>query len=396
MFEDAIFKLVFCFLHKEEDFLEVANSENNFLDKNYDAIGSAKIVVVGVGGGGNNAVNRMINSNEQDNSTEFVNCNTDIQVLKTSRAKNIAIGTKLTKGLGAGGNPEIGKKAAEESSEEIKKILAGADMVFITAGMGGGTGTGAAPIIAGIAREIGILTVGVVTKPFNFEGKKRMRNAITGIEELIKNVDTLLVIPNQKLLEIADQNITLVDAFKMADETLSQGVQGISDLISRPGMINLDFADVRTIMKDKGLAHMGIGRASGKNKTEVAAKMAIESPLLETSINGAKSVLISIAGDLNLGLFDTDIAANIIGEAIDPDAEIIFGTTINEELNDEVIVTVIATGLDADNSDTNLKSFAKNNLNAVQKENVNLNNKFDFKNNEPFDIPIFLQKKRGQ
>ena len=396
MFEDAIFKLVFCFLHKEEDFLEVANSENNFLDKNYDAIGSAKIVVVGVGGGGNNAVNRMINSNEQDNSTEFVNCNTDIQVLKTSRAKNIAIGTKLTKGLGAGGNPEIGKKAAEESSEEIKKILAGADMVFITAGMGGGTGTGAAPIIAGIAREIGILTVGVVTKPFNFEGKKRMRNAITGIEELIKNVDTLLVIPNQKLLEIADQNITLVDAFKMADETLSQGVQGISDLISRPGMINLDFADVRTIMKDKGLAHMGIGRASGKNKTEVAAKMAIESPLLETSINGAKSVLISIAGDLNLGLFDTDIAANIIGEAIDPDAEIIFGTTINEELNDEVIVTVIATGLDADNADTNLKNFAKNNLNAVQKENVNLNNKFDFKNNEPFDIPIFLQKKRGQ
>ena len=396
MFEDAIFKLVFCFLHKEEDFLEVANSENNFLDKNYDAIGSAKIVVVGVGGGGNNAVNRMINSNEQDNSTEFVNCNTDIQVLKTSRAKNIAIGTKLTKGLGAGGNPEIGKKAAEESSEEIKKILAGADMVFITAGMGGGTGTGAAPIIAGIAREIGILTVGVVTKPFNFEGKKRMRNAITGIEELIKNVDTLLVIPNQKLLEIADQNITLVDAFKMADETLSQGVQGISDLISRPGMINLDFADVRTIMKDKGLAHMGIGRASGKNKTEVAAKMAIESPLLETSINGAKSVLISIAGDLNLGLFDTDIAANIIGEAIDPDAEIIFGTTINEELNDEVIVTVIATGLDADNADTNLKNFAKNNLNTVQKENVNLNNKFDFKNNEPFDIPIFLQKKRGQ
>ena len=204
-----------------------------------------------------------------------------------------------------------------------------------------------------------------------------------------------MVIPNQKLLEIADQNITLVDAFKMADETLSQGVQGISDLISRPGMINLDFADVRTIMKDKGLAHMGIGRASGKNKTEVAAKMAIESPLLETSINGAKSVLISIAGDLNLGLFDTDIAANIIGEAIDPDAEIIFGTTINEELNDEVIVTVIATGLDADNTDSNLKSFAKNNLNAMQKD-ISSNNKFDFKNNEPFDIPIFLQKKRGQ
>ena len=401
LFGHAIFKHVFCCFTQREDFLKVAkmhddNEDNNFLDKNYDAIGSAKIIVVGVGGGGNNAVNRMINANNQDDSTEFVNCNTDIQVLKTSRAKNIAIGTKLTKGLGAGGNPEIGKKAAEESSEEIKKILSGADMIFITAGMGGGTGTGAAPIIAGIARDLGILTVGVVTKPFNFERKKRMLNAIGGIEELKKNVDTLLVIPNQKLLEIADQNITLVDAFKMADETLSQGVQGISDLISRPGMINLDFADVRTIMKDKGLAHMGIGRASGKNKTEVAAKMAIESPLLETSINGAKSVLISIAGDLNLGLFDTDIAANIIGEAIDPDAEIIFGTTINEELNDEVIVTVIATGLDADNTDTNLKSFAKNNLNATQKNDITSSNKFDFKNNEPFDIPIFLQKKRGQ
>ena len=364
------------------------------LENNFDVVDPI-LKVVGVGGGGNNAINRMIDSNDPDDSMEFINCNTDIQVLKASRAKNIAIGAKLTKGLGAGGNPEIGRKAAEESSEEIKKFLSGADMVFITAGMGGGTGTGAAPIIAGIARDIGILTVAVVTKPFNFEGKKRMRNAIGGIEELKKNVDTLLVIPNQKLLEIADQNITLVDAFKMADETLSQGVQGISDLISRPGMINLDFADVRTIMKDKGLAHMGIGRASGKNKTEVAAKMAIESPLLETSINGAKSVLISIAGDLNLGLFDTDIAANIIGEAIDPDAEIIFGTTINEELNDEVIVTVIATGLDADNTDSNLKSFAKNNLNAMQKD-IPSNNRFDFKNNEPFDIPIFLQKKRGQ
>ena len=366
----------------------------NDLENNFDVVDPI-LKVVGVGGGGNNATNRMIDSNYPDDSTEFINCNTDIQVLKASRAKNIAIGAKLTKGLGAGGNPEIGRKAAEESSEEIKKFLSGADMVFITAGMGGGTGTGAAPIIAGIARDIGILTVAVVTKPFNFEGKKRMRNAIGGIEELKKNVDTLLVIPNQKLLEIADQNITLVDAFKMADETLSQGVQGISDLISRPGMINLDFADVRTIMKDKGLAHMGIGRASGKNKTEVAAKMAIESPLLETSINGAKSVLISIAGDLNLGLFDTDIAANIIGEAIDPDAEIIFGTTINEELNDEVIVTVIATGLDADNTDSNLKSFAKNNLNAMQKD-IPSNNRFDFKNNEPFDIQIFLQKKRGQ
>lgn len=357
--------------------------------------GNAKIIVIGVGGGGGNAVDRMIT--DEIRSITFVSVNTDLQALKSSNANmRIPLGTKLTKGLGAGGNPEIGKKAAEESSEEIKRILAGADMVFITAGMGGGTGTGATPIIASLARELGILTVGVVTKPFNFEGKKRMKNAINGIEELKKSVDTLLVIPNQKLLEIADQNITLVEAFKKADESLSQGVQGISDLISSPGMINLDFADVRTIMKDKGLAHMGIGRASGKNKTEVAAEMAIKSPLLETSINGAKSVLISIAGDLNLGLFDTDVAANIIGEAIDPDAEIIFGTTINEDLNDEVIVTVIATGLEPDQAASGIpKGSGQTNIDADrQKENAN--SKLNFRNDEPFDIPIFLQKRRGQ
>lgn len=379
------------------------DKENNSFEPeqiSYDSVGNANIIVVGVGGGGNNAVNRMIVSNGSgENFIRFASLNTDMQALQTSGATcRFPIGTKLTKGLGAGGNPEIGRKAAEESTEDIKKILSGADMVFITAGMGGGTGTGAAPVIAGIARDLGILTVAVVTKPFNFEGKKRMRNAIEGIDNLAKNVDTLLVIPNQKLLKIADQNITLVDAFKMADETLSHGVQGISDLISRPGMINLDFADVRTIMKDKGLAHMGIGHASGKNKTEVAAKMAIESPLLETSIHGAKSVLISIAGDLNLGLFDTDIAANIIGEAVDPDAEIIFGTTINEELNDEVIVTVIATGLDAeDNSAVSFDNISQSINNDAKKDGSNFNSaKFDFKNNETFDIPIFLQKKRGQ
>ena len=375
--------------------------ENNFIDvdQNYDTdmgmdTGNAKIIVIGVGGGGNNAVNRMIT--DEVRSIIFISVNTDLQALKLSKANiKIPLGTKLTKGLGAGGNPEIGKKAAEESAEDIKKVLVGADMIFITAGMGGGTGTGAAPVIASLARELGILTVGVVTKPFNFEGKKRMRNAINGIEELKKSVDTLLVIPNQKLLEIADQNITLIEAFKKADETLGHGVQGISDLISSPGMINLDFADVRTIMKDKGLAHMGIGRASGKNKTELAAEMAIKSPLLETSINGAKSVLISIAGDLNLGLFDTDIAANIIGEAIDPDAEIIFGTTINEDLNDEVIVTVIATGLDDGFNNNNNKSSGQS-PSDVNKVKENINSRLDFKNDEPFDIPIFLQKRRGQ
>ena len=375
----------------ENNFIEAASQDYD-MEMNIDT-GNAKIIVIGVGGGGNNAVNRMIT--DEIKSIVFVSVNTDLQALKLSRANiKIPLGTKLTKGLGAGGNPEIGKKAAEESSEEIKKILVDADMVFITAGMGGGTGTGAAPIIASLARELGILTVGVVTKPFNFEGKKRMRNAINGIEELKKSVDTLLVIPNQKLLEIADQNITLIEAFKKADETLSQGVQSISDLISSPGMINLDFADVRTIMKDKGLAHMGTGRASGKNKTELAAEMAIKSPLLETSINGAKSVLISIAGDLNLGLFDTDVAANIIGEAIDPDAEIIFGTTINEDLNDEVIVTVIATGLESDFNSNHKNSTQA--LDDANKTKENINSRLDFRNDEPFDIPIFLQKRRGQ
>ncbi len=357
-------------------------------------IGNAKIKVIGVGGGGNNAVDRMISDNVQ--SIEFISVNTDHQALEASKASvKIQLGDKLTRGLGAGGKPEIGRKAAEETSEEVANAIAGADMLFITAGMGGGTGTGAAPIIAGLAHEQGILTVGVVTKPFNFEGKKRMRNAIEGIEELKKNVDTLVVIPNQKLLEVIDKDTSLIDSFKKADEVLRQGVQGISDLISKPGMINLDFADVRTIMSNKGVAHMGVGYASGKNKTEVAAQMAIKSPLLETSINGAKSVLISIAGDLNLGLFDTDIAANIIGEAIDPDAEIIFGTTINEELNDEVVVTVIATGLEEDNiAGTSSKKFFQPEFHHSEFDTARV--KQEFKDDEmSFDIPIFLQKKRN-
>lgn len=307
----------------------------------------AQIKVIGVGGGGNNAVDRMIEDGLD--GVEFISINTDGQALSKARATTkIQIGEKLTKGLGAGGNPDIGEKSVEETQDDIAQALRGSDMVFITAGMGGGTGTGAAPRIASISKELGILTVGVVTKPFNFEGKKRMSNAEKGIMELKKNVDTLVIIPNQRLLSIIDKKTTLTEAFKKADEILRQGVQGIADLISKPGVINLDFADVRTVMANKGIAHMGIGHASGENKAEIAAKMAIQSPLLETTIEGAQSVLINFSGDMNLGLLETEEAADLIREAIDPDAEIIFGTTINEELEDEVIVTVIATGLDGD------------------------------------------------
>ena len=309
----------------------------------------AQIKVVGVGGGGNNAVDRMIGDGMS--GVEFVSINTDKQQLDRSLAPTkIQIGEKLTRGLGAGGNPEVGEKSVDETKEEIANVFKDADMVFVTAGMGGGTGTGAAPKVAGIAKEMGILTVGVVTKPFLFEGKKRMSNAEMGIAELKKHVDTLVIIPNNKLLSIIDKKTTMVEAFRKADEILRQGVSGITDLISSPGIINLDFADVRTIMSDKGIAHMGIGVGTGENKAEMAAKTAISSPLLETTIAGAKYVLINIAGDSNLGLLEAGEAATIISEAIDPDVEIIFGTTLNEELDDKVIVTVIATGLDANNT----------------------------------------------
>ena len=307
----------------------------------------AQIKVVGVGGGGNNAVDRMIEDGLD--GVEFISVNTDSQQLVDSKSPvKIQIGEKLTKGLGAGGNPDIGERSAEETQEEVAQALKGADMVFITAGMGGGTGTGAAPKIASISKEMGILTVGVVTKPFNFEGKKRMANAERGIMELKKNVDTLVIIPNQRLMSVIDKKTTLTEAFKKVDEVLRQGVQGIADLISKPGVINLDFADVRTIMADQGIAHMGIGQASGENKAEVAAKAAIQSPLLETTIEGAKSVLINFSGDSDLGLLETEEAAELIRESLDPEAEIIFGTTINEDLTDQVVVTVIATGLEDD------------------------------------------------
>ncbi len=307
--------------------------------------GPAKIKVVGVGGGGNNAVNRMIEAQVQ--CVEFIAVNTDKQDLGLSKAaQKIQIGSKITKGLGAGAVPEVGAKAAEESRDEIALALQDADMVFVTAGMGGGTGTGAAPIVAEIAKELGILTVGIVTKPFCFEGAVRARNAAEGIENLKNSVDTLVVIPNDKLLEIAENRTPLTESFKMADDVLRQGVQGISDLISRPGLISLDFADIKTIMKNTGYAHMGIGKATGENRAADAAAKAINSPLLETSIAGAKGVILNVTGGSDLGILEIQTASQIITEAADADANIILGAIIDETLGDEIQVTVIATGFD--------------------------------------------------
>lgn len=305
----------------------------------------ATIKVIGVGGGGNNAVNRMIEHGVQ--GVEFIAVNTDAQALNLSKAEvKIQLGNKLTRGLGAGANPEIGRKAAEESKEQIEEALAGADMVFVTAGMGGGTGTGAAPIISQIAKELGALTVGVVTRPFMFEGRKRSTQAMAGIEGLKENVDTLIVIPNDRLLEIIDKNTPMLEAFREADNVLRQGVQGISDLIATPGLINVDFADVKTIMSDKGSALMGIGVATGENRATEAAKKAISSPLLETSIDGARGVLMNITGGANLSLYEVQEAADIVTSAADQEVNVIFGSVINENLKEEIVVTVIATGFD--------------------------------------------------
>ena len=307
----------------------------------------AVIKVIGVGGGGNNAVNRMIEHGVK--GVEFIAVNTDAQALNLSKSEiKLQIGAKLTRGLGAGANPEVGKKAAEESKEQIEEALRGADMVFVTAGMGGGTGTGAAPVIAQIAREIGALTVGVVTRPFTFEGRKRQTQAIGGIGSMKEAVDTLIVIPNDRLLEIVDKNTPMLEAFREADNVLRQGVQGISDLIAVPGLINLDFADVKTIMSNKGSALMGIGISSGENRAAEAAKKAISSPLLETSIDGAKGVLMNITGGSNLSLFEVQEAADIVASASDEDVNMIFGSVINDNLKDEIIVTVIATGFNED------------------------------------------------
>ena len=304
---------------------------------------SAKIIVIGVGGAGNNAVNRMIDENIV--GVEFIGINTDKQALQFCKAPTaLQIGEKLTKGLGAGARPEIGEKAAEENAEDLSEAIKGADMVFVTCGMGGGTGTGAAPVVAGIAKEMGILTVGVVTKPFMFEGKTRMNNALAGIEKLKQVVDTLIVIPNDKLLELVDRRTSMPDALKKADEVLQQSVQGITDLINIPGLINLDFADVQTVMKDKGLAHIGIGTAKGDDKATEAMRIAISSPLLETTIEGASHVLINISGDVSLP--EVNDAASYVRELAGDGANIIFGATYDESAADEATITVIATGVE--------------------------------------------------
>ena len=311
--------------------------------KTNDADVAAKIIVVGVGGAGNNAVNRMVD--EKIDGVDFIGVNTDKQALQLCKApKLLQIGEKLTKGLGAGAKPEIGEKAAEESAEEISAALKGADMVFVTCGMGGGTGTGAAPVVAKLAKDMGILTVGVVTKPFRFEAKARMVNALNGIKRIKEHVDTLIVIPNDKLLEIVDRRTTMPEALKKADEVLQQAVQGITDLINVPAVINLDFADVQTVMKDKGIAHIGIGEGKGDDKAMEAVKMAVESPLLETTISGASHVIINISGDITLA--DASDAASYVQELAGDDVNIIFGAMYDESKSDSCTITVIATGLE--------------------------------------------------
>ncbi len=308
-----------------------------------DAEEAVKIKVIGVGGGGGNAINRMVDAGIK--CVEFICINTDRQALLRSKAnQKIQIGEKITRGKGAGSKPEIGQRAAEESRDEIIASIKGADMVFITAGMGGGTGTGAAPVVAQIAREMGILTIGIVTKPFSFEGQKRMTQAESGVSELREHVDSLVVIPNERLKLASPQRITLLNAFIVADDVLRQGVQSISDLILLPGLVNLDFADVTAVMKDAGYAHMGVGRASGKDKAEVAANMAISSPLLETAINGAKGVIINVTSSPDIGLDEIETASAMIAEQADGNANIIWGAAFDETMDDEISVTVIATG----------------------------------------------------
>lgn len=347
----------------------------------------AQIKVIGCGGGGNNAVNRMIKGGLKN--VEFIAVNTDKQALMLSQAsQKIQIGDKLTKGLGAGANPEIGMKAAEESKDEIAQAIKGSDMVFITAGMGGGTGTGAAPVIAEIAKSMGILTVGVVTKPFPFEGRKRMLHAEMGIKNLKDRVDTLVTIPNERLLSIVDKKTPLVESFRLADDVLRQGVQGISDLITIPGLVNLDFADVKTIMIDKGLAHMGTGEGRGDNRAQDAAKQAISSPLLETSIVGATGVLLNITGGQDFSLIEMNEAAEIVQQAADPDANIIVGAVIDENLKDEIRITVIATGFENGKSETkttNAKVASGKNEAALTLEKE----KYD---ETDLEIPAFLRR----
>ena len=355
--------------------------------------GTATIKVIGVGGAGNNAVDRMVDSGIK--GVEFITINTDRQALvKSKAATKIQIGEKITRGLGAGANPDIGAQSAEESKAEITDVLRGADMVFVTAGMGGGTGTGAAPIVASCAKEMGILTIGVVTKPFTFEGKKRLSQAERGIESLKGKVDTLVVIPNDKLLQVIDRKTSIVEAFKMADDVLRQGVQGISDLIAIPGLVNLDFADVKTIMLNTGMAHMGIGRASGENRAEDAAKQAVQSPLLETSIEGARGVIINITGGNNLGLHEVNTAAELIQRSVDPEANIIFGAVIDESLDEDLVITVIATGFEKEEITVGNVGEIVNKAWDKKINSIPTQTETNTTSND-LDIPAFLRKNKG-
>ncbi|EHI98376.1 MULTISPECIES: cell division protein FtsZ [unclassified Clostridium] len=374
------------------------------LDFETDIQELTNIKVIGCGGGGSNAVNRMIV--EGLKNVEFIAINTDKQALMLSNANvKIQIGEKLTKGLGAGANPEIGKKAAEESREEITASIKGANMVFITAGMGGGTGTGAAPIVAEIAKSMDILTVGVVTKPFPFEGKRRMRHAEMGIATLKEKVDTLVIIPNERLLSMADKKTTLLDSFKLADEVLRQGVQAISDLITITGVINADFADIKAVMLNKGLAHMGVGFGKGETRTQDAVKQAISSPLLETSIDGATDVIINFTGGADLGALEVYDAADVVREAVDPDANIIVGAVIDETLTEEIRITVIATGFENENSKVELNSIIEESKRPKVQEAVKEEPEaaIDAKGPEighnsyepdDLDIPVFLRRQK--
>jgi cell division protein FtsZ len=362
------------------------------------------IKVIGCGGGGSNAVNRMIV--EGLKNVEFIAINTDKQALMLSNANHkIQIGEKLTKGLGAGANPEIGRKAAEESREEITAAIKGANMVFITAGMGGGTGTGAAPIVAEIAKSMDILTVGVVTKPFPFEGKRRMRHAEMGIATLKEKVDTLVIIPNERLLNMADKKTTLLDSFKLADEVLRQGVQAISDLITITGVINADFADIKAVMLNKGLAHMGVGFGKGDNRTQDAVKQAISSPLLETSIDGATDVIINFTGGADLGALEVYDAADVVREAVDPDANIIVGAVIDETLTEEIRITVIATGFESENNRVAMNGIVEEPKKQQVQEVVKQEPEVAVDAKEPekaassfedddLDIPVFLRRQK--
>lgn len=368
---------------------------------------SAVLKVIGVGGGGCNAVNRMIETGL--GGVDYIAVNTDQQALKKSNAETkVQIGEKLTKGLGAGGNPEIGQHSAEETLDDIVQLIKGSDMVFITAGMGGGTGTGAAPIIAKAAKDMGILTVGVVTKPFSFEGKKRKAQADLGLDFLKKYVDSLVIVPNDKLLENCEKNTTMIDAFAMADDVLRQGVQGISDLISDFALINVDFADVRSVMTDRGVAHMGVGHGSGEDRAKEAVKAAIESPLLETRIDGAKAILLYVSGGYDLGMMEVNEIASLVEEQADNEAILIFGASVSEEMNNEISITVIATGFEdgqsgPDTSDFKLPESARSPRKIVTEDGINgtevtLEKIFEGAREEDpsdskFDIPTFLNTK---